>query len=293
MRMSAGKFDVNHEIGREYVTNLGLARPYIGAIFALLLYFAVQGRPAPQIRTPTDGAGEFAFFVAFGFLIGFSERFAKEIVRSAEAGTGGAAARRRGRRAGRRPSRAGHPGRRVAPPAPPPAGRREDRAPAAGAGAGAAGWSSWRGGAGAAAGGRRLGRLARRVVEQMRVALLLLPRPARQAHRQLAVDQALQGGDDRREVAQRVQALGALLELARRLRAAEHEHAQHRELVLGQPERLVEQVAVLGRAAARVRWPGAPSAAATAGAARRGRSPRRTRRPDRGWSPGCTPGAGR
>ena len=48
-----------------------------------------------------------------------------------------------------------------------------------------------------------------------------------------------------------MQALGALLELARGLRAAEHEHAQHRELVLGQTERLVEQVAVLGRAAAR------------------------------------------
>ena len=88
MRMSAGKFDVNHEIGREYVTNLGIARPYIGAIFALLLYFAVKGGLTPQIRTPTDDASAFAFFVSFGFLIGFSERFAKEIVRSAEAGTG-------------------------------------------------------------------------------------------------------------------------------------------------------------------------------------------------------------
>ena len=90
MRMSAGKFDVNHEIGREYVTNLGLARPYIGAIFALLLYFAVKGGLAPQMRPPShEAAAQFAFFVAFGFLIGFSERFAKEIVRSAEAGTGG------------------------------------------------------------------------------------------------------------------------------------------------------------------------------------------------------------
>jgi hypothetical protein len=89
MRMSAGKFDVNHEIGREYVSNLGLARPYIGAIFALLLYFAVQGGLTPQIQAPSDGSPEFAFFVAFGFLIGFSERFAKEIVRSAEAGAGG------------------------------------------------------------------------------------------------------------------------------------------------------------------------------------------------------------
>jgi hypothetical protein len=90
MRMSAGKFDVNHEIGREYVTNLGLARPYIGAIFALLLYFAVQGGLAPQLRPESaDASAQFAFFVAFGFLIGFSERFAKEIVRSAESAAGG------------------------------------------------------------------------------------------------------------------------------------------------------------------------------------------------------------
>jgi hypothetical protein len=38
---------------------------------------------------PTGDRGAFAFFVAFGFLIGFSERFAKEIVRSAQAGSGG------------------------------------------------------------------------------------------------------------------------------------------------------------------------------------------------------------
>ena len=52
MRMSGGKFDVNHEIGREYVSNLGLARPYIGAVFALLLYFAVQGGLLDQVNVP-------------------------------------------------------------------------------------------------------------------------------------------------------------------------------------------------------------------------------------------------
>ena len=108
------------------------------------------------------------------------------------------------------------------------------------------------------------------VVEQMPVALLLLPRPALQAHRQLAVDQPLERVDDRRQVGERVQALGALLELAGRLRAAQHEHAQHRELVLGQTERLVEQVAVLAARGCPARWPGASSAAATGGAARRG-----------------------
>jgi len=92
IRMSGGKFDVNHEIGREYVANLGLARPYIGAVFALLLYFAVQGGMLDQVKVPKPGDGEFAFYVAAAFAIGFSERFAKEIVRKAEAGAGGSGA---------------------------------------------------------------------------------------------------------------------------------------------------------------------------------------------------------
>ena len=92
IRMSGGKFDVNHEIGREYVSNLGLARPYIGAVFALLLYFAVQGGMLDQVNVPEPGDGEFAFYVAGAFAIGFSERFAKEIVRKAEAGAGGSGA---------------------------------------------------------------------------------------------------------------------------------------------------------------------------------------------------------
>jgi hypothetical protein len=88
IRMSSGKFDVNHEVGRGYVTNLGFARPYIGAIFALLLYFASEGGLLHQVQVPEGSQGKFAFFVAAGFVIGFSERFAKEIVRTAESGAG-------------------------------------------------------------------------------------------------------------------------------------------------------------------------------------------------------------
>ena len=65
MRMSGGKFDVNHEIGREYVTNLGLARPYIGADLRAAALLRLQGRPAQADPAPShDAAGEFAFFVA-------------------------------------------------------------------------------------------------------------------------------------------------------------------------------------------------------------------------------------
>ena len=96
-RMSGGRFDISREVGRafvtnrEYVTNLGTARPFIGATFALLLYFAFQGKLLAQVHTPPSRSGEFAFIVASGFLIGFSERLAKEIVRSADSGAGGRA----------------------------------------------------------------------------------------------------------------------------------------------------------------------------------------------------------
>ena len=57
--------------------------PFIGATFALLLYFAFKGALLEQIHIPPSPSGRFAFFVASAFLIGFGERFAKEIVGSA------------------------------------------------------------------------------------------------------------------------------------------------------------------------------------------------------------------
>ena len=65
IRLSGGRFHVDHEVGRGYVTNLGFARPLIGAIFALLLYFAFQGGLLTRSTCPA-GAAEFAFFVDRG-----------------------------------------------------------------------------------------------------------------------------------------------------------------------------------------------------------------------------------
>jgi hypothetical protein len=95
IRMGGGKFDISHEVGREYVTNrdyvtkLGFARPFIGAVFALLLYFALEAGLLQRINVPATAHGKFAFFIASGFAIGFSERFAKEIARTAESAAGG------------------------------------------------------------------------------------------------------------------------------------------------------------------------------------------------------------
>jgi hypothetical protein len=53
MRMNAGKFNVYHEIRREYLSRLGSFRPAIGAVFALLMYFTLRGHLLPNITAPS------------------------------------------------------------------------------------------------------------------------------------------------------------------------------------------------------------------------------------------------
>jgi hypothetical protein len=88
IRLGGDSLDVDHQFGREYLTSLAAVRPLIGAVFAVLLYFAFKGNLVKQVDVSGRGAGEFAFFVTSSFAVGFSERFAKQIVRTAEAGGG-------------------------------------------------------------------------------------------------------------------------------------------------------------------------------------------------------------
>ncbi len=80
-RMSAGKFTVNHEVGREYVQRLAYFRPFIGSIFGLAVFFALEGGLA-NVTPPQDSTQRYAFFAFTAFLAGFSERFAKEMLGS-------------------------------------------------------------------------------------------------------------------------------------------------------------------------------------------------------------------
>ena len=97
----------------------------------------------------------------------------------------------------------------------------------------------------------------------------------------------------RLEAREALHALGALLELAGRLRAAQQQHREHRELLLVEPERLVEQVAELVRAARVAARQ--PREAALAELVQRLADRRLVvvRRPGRGSSSGCTRAAAR
>jgi hypothetical protein len=89
IRLSGDSLEVDHQFGREYLVSLACVRPFIGAVFALVLYFAFKADLLQQVNVPDKGAGEFASYVTLAFVIGFSERFAKQIVRTAELGAGG------------------------------------------------------------------------------------------------------------------------------------------------------------------------------------------------------------
>jgi hypothetical protein len=81
---SPAKFEVDPEVGRRALFYLGAYRPLVGAIFGLSLYFLLQSS-----LLQVQSGKEFATFVVAAFLGGFSERFVKVMLSSAEKAAGG------------------------------------------------------------------------------------------------------------------------------------------------------------------------------------------------------------
>jgi len=81
-RMSADKFHVRHEVGRGYVQRVAAFRPFIGSVFGLLVYLALEGGVISAINVAKPEDDRFAFFLVFAFAAGFSERMVKEVLRS-------------------------------------------------------------------------------------------------------------------------------------------------------------------------------------------------------------------
>jgi hypothetical protein len=74
-RMSSGAFRGDFEAGSGHLRMLGAFRPFIGGVFGLALYFALEAGFLQPLR-----AGESFYFFAFmAFIGGFSERFAPDV----------------------------------------------------------------------------------------------------------------------------------------------------------------------------------------------------------------------
>jgi hypothetical protein len=76
---SPKKFDIDPEVGRQALVFLGIFRPLVGAVFGLALYFLLQ---SSVLQVSSDN--KFATYVVAAFLGGFSERFVKVMLHSAE-----------------------------------------------------------------------------------------------------------------------------------------------------------------------------------------------------------------
>ena len=79
-RLTSGKLEMNHEAGRLINVTLGLMRPFIGALFAVALYFFISGDLVSVFKLPDGEQTQRYFFAGLGFLAGFSERFAQDMV---------------------------------------------------------------------------------------------------------------------------------------------------------------------------------------------------------------------
>jgi hypothetical protein len=101
MRMSSNSFRVDYEVGRSTIRRLGSFRPFIGAIFGVVLFFVVESGLLSinlEDKTPRE---KFFYYGSLAFLAGFNERFTNVILGKAEstigATLGDSASRRRGR----------------------------------------------------------------------------------------------------------------------------------------------------------------------------------------------------
>jgi hypothetical protein len=81
-RMTSGSLKVRPEAGKKTIRALGFMRPVIGATFGAVVYLFLDGGIV-QVVSPPDGGANLAFYAALGFISGFSERFAQDVIAQA------------------------------------------------------------------------------------------------------------------------------------------------------------------------------------------------------------------
>jgi hypothetical protein len=87
-RLTAGKLDVTAESGPANLRILGGIRPFIGALFGLALYAFIRSGLLDVFVLPSGADDRLFFYAAIGFLAGFSERWAQDMIEPLKAGAG-------------------------------------------------------------------------------------------------------------------------------------------------------------------------------------------------------------
>jgi hypothetical protein len=86
-RMASGRLRLDYDAGRGMLIVLGAVRPLIGAVFGMVLFAAVDGGWLPSLQVSQTHA--LAFYAVLGFLAGFNERFAQDMLVASAAQLGG------------------------------------------------------------------------------------------------------------------------------------------------------------------------------------------------------------
>ena len=82
-RMNASSFRVEYDVGRPTLRRLGAFRPFVGAVFGVVIYLALES----HVMHIEVGAGkqQFPFFAVWAFIAGFSERFVRDTLDGVQA----------------------------------------------------------------------------------------------------------------------------------------------------------------------------------------------------------------
>jgi hypothetical protein len=79
LRMARGSFSQDYEVGRKTTRRLAMARPFVGATFAVMIFLLLESGLVDI--GGLDGNGHTTYFyAAIAFLAGFSERWARVII---------------------------------------------------------------------------------------------------------------------------------------------------------------------------------------------------------------------
>jgi|SRR5690349_10616584 len=77
-RMTADKLRLDFEAAGDLIETFGAVRPFVGAVFGLALFALVESGLVAAVDVAAGD--ELAFFAVVGFLAGFNERFAQDML---------------------------------------------------------------------------------------------------------------------------------------------------------------------------------------------------------------------
>jgi hypothetical protein len=81
-RMTNGRLLLRPESGTRTIRALGFMRPVIGAVFGAVIYLFLDGGIV-EVLSPPQGGANLSFYAGLGFVSGFSERFAQDVIAQA------------------------------------------------------------------------------------------------------------------------------------------------------------------------------------------------------------------